>query len=217
MNTPGQLGSTPQRQSMEGGPAGGGGSLADLSLVQIAQELERVTSHIEAERMREREARQAYRAVAEEVEANIEAIRQRARDLLAEQRRRMNSFDGLIGSAGAAQSSPGSPTNGRMGGHASSVSEVKPSAGGRKVNLTDAILLIWTKGGFSEPLTTEEISGALSEVGYSSRASDRSLKSTMNQALAKLCRERKLRRYRIDGTEIVASDKKSRARRYMPA
>lgn len=192
--------------------------MSAMSLVQIAQELEQVTSHIEAERTREREARQAYRAVAEQVESSIAAIRQRARDLLAEQRRRMNSFDGLIGNTPPGHNGPDTPGGrAQKNGRDSSVREVKPTPGGRKLNLTDAILTIWTKGGFSEPLTTEEISSALPDVGYSSKASDRSLKSTMNQALAKLCRERKLRRYRIDGTEISASDKKSRARRYMPA
>lgn len=190
---------------------GGERTPAEMSLVEIAQQLEQVTSLIEAERVREREARQAYKAVAEQVEANVAQIRARARDLLAEQRRRMSSFDGLIGN----------PTGGPGGGggdgrlKAASQSEAKPS--GKKLNLADAILMIWAKGGYNEPLTTEEISGALADVGYSSKASDRSLKSTMNQALAKLCRERKLRRYRIDGTEIAASDHKSRARRYMPA
>ncbi len=191
-------------------------SLADLTMVQIAQELEQVTSLIEAERTREREARQVYRAVADEVEANIARIRKRVEDLLTEQRRRMNSFDGLIGRSAPAASANG-PAAGapRKPGQPASQSEAKP--GGRKLSLTDAILMIWKDGGYSEPLTTEEIAGALPEVGYASRASDRSLKSTMNQALAKLCRDRKLRRYRIDGTEISANDKKSRARRYKPA
>jgi hypothetical protein len=183
-----------------------GRALSELSLVEIAQELEQVTSLIEAQRVREREARQAYKAVAEEVERNVAQIRARARDLLAEQRRRMSSFDGLIGNGAAG--ADGRPK-------AASQSEIKPS--GKKLNLADAILMIWAKGGYNEPLTTEEIAGALADVGYSSKASERSLKSTMNQALAKLCRERKLRRYRIDGTEISPNDHKSRARRYMPA
>lgn len=182
---------------------------SEMSLVEIAQQLEQVTSLIEAERVREREARQAYRAVADDVEQRIAQIRQRARELLEEQRRRMSSFDGLISAGAAGNNGKGKPA---------SMSEVKPGAGsGKKLNLADAILMIWSKGGYNEPLTTEEISGALAEVGYTSKASDRSLKSTMNQALAKLCRERKLRRFRIDGTEIAANDSKSRARRYMPA
>lgn len=196
-----------------GAAAGFGGerTAAEMSLVEIAQQLEQVTSLIEAERVRERDARQAYKAVAEQVEVNVAQIRARARDLLAEQRRRMSSFDGLIGNTNGATGMGGA--DGRT--RAASQSEAKPS--GRKLNLADAILMIWAKGGYTEPLTTEEISGALGDVGYSSKASDRSLKSTMNQALAKLCRERKLRRYRIDGTEIASSDHKSRARRYMPA
>ena len=192
------------------GAIGGERSSAEMSLVEIAQQLEQVTSLIEAERVREREARQAYKAVAEQVEVNVAQIRARARDLLAEQRRRMSSFDGLIGNG------PGGGANGAEGRvRAASQSEAKPS--GKKLNLADAILMIWARGGYTEPLTTEEISGALGDVGYSSKASDRSLKSTMNQALAKLCRDRKLRRYRIDGTEIAATDRKSRARRYMPS
>src|SRR5690606_26501527 len=106
-------------------------------------------------------------------------IRKRVEDLLTEQRRRMNSFDGLIGRSAPAANGPaaGAP---RKPGQPASQSEAKP--GGRKLSLTDAILLIWKDGGYSVPLTTEEIAGALPEVGSASRASDRSLKSTMNQA-----------------------------------
>lgn len=208
MNTPTQLG----HGAVEVKAQATERPISELTMVQIAQELEQVTSLIEAERCREREARQAYRAVADEVEANIARIRKRVEDLLNEQRRRMNSFDGLIGRNTPAGNNGPAAAGARK---APSQSEAKP--GGRKLSLADAILMIWKEGGYTEPLTTEEIASALSEVGYASRASDRSLKSTMNQALAKLCRDRKLRRYRIDGTEISANDKKSRARRYKPA
>src|SRR5688572_8193520 len=171
-----------------------------MSLVEIAQQLEQVTSLIEVQRVREREARQAYKVIAEEVEVNVAQIRTRARDLLAEQRRRMNSFDGLIGGS----SPDGMRSTVGVRGVAASQSEAKPF--GKKLHLADAVRMICARAGYREPLTTEELSGALSDVAYSSKASDRSLKSTMNQALAKLCRERKLRRYRIDGREIATSD-----------
>ncbi len=69
----------------------------ELSLVEIAERLEKVTHAIEAERTAEREARRVYQEVATRVEASIASIRAHARSLVDEQRRRMASFDGMIG------------------------------------------------------------------------------------------------------------------------
>ncbi|HYE03369.1 MAG TPA: hypothetical protein VD963_09060 [Phycisphaerales bacterium] len=186
-----------------------GRQVTDLSFVEIAERLDQVTRLIEAQRVSERQARAAYRAVADEAEKNIAAIRDQARALVSEQRRRMASFDGMLSPEAAGATSTRPASNGAL-------REVKPNTGrGGKMSLTDAILRVWEEGHHDAPLTTEEIAGALRDVGYSTKASARSLKSTMNQALAKLCRDRKLKRYRIDGTEISTTDTRSRARRYM--
>src|ERR1043165_9497731 len=71
--------------------------VAELSLVDIAGKLERITSLIEAERSRERLARKAYQVVADEVDAEIQRIREYARSLVTQQRRRIASFDGMLG------------------------------------------------------------------------------------------------------------------------
>jgi hypothetical protein len=187
----------------------------DMSLVEIAEQLERVTSWIEAERVKEREARAVYDAVRQAVEANIKDIRERAGALVQEQRRRMVSFDGLLG-----QRTP----------QAASMSEAKPqgrgSRGGKsagegggsgKKNITDAILEIWDQERWHQPLTTDEIAEALEDVGYKTTAAPRSLKSAVNQSLAKLCRQGKVFKYRLDGTRISDRESGARARRYMSA
>ena len=89
--------------------------------------------------------------------------------------------------------------------------------GGGRLSIADAMLKIWTLEQYKRPLTTEEIMQALTDVGYTSKASPRSMKSTLNQVLAKLCRERRIRRFRTDGEEIDASDTHSRARMYLLA
>lgn len=187
----------------------------ELSLVEIAERLERVTQTIEAERCVEREARSVYQEVASRVEANIGAIRAHARALVDEQRRRMASFDGMIGErnghaihAGPIEIKP--PSNrslddeGRTG-------EARPS----RLNIYEAVMRVWTLDKYSLPLTTSEIARAIKDVGYVTRAAPRSMKSTLNQALAKLCREKLVRRFRTDGTEIDPDDHHSRARKYM--
>jgi hypothetical protein len=199
----------------------------ELSLVEIAERLERVTHAIEAERCTEREARRVYQETATKVEGNIAAIRAHARELVEEQRRRMASFDGMIGER---------HLNGNGNGHGhsyGSIRELKPGAhddhaqplavaapgegAGRhgRLNIYEAVMRVWTVDKYSVPLTTSEISRAIKDVGYVTRAAPRSMKSTLNQALAKLCREKLVRRFRTDGTEIDPDDHRSRARKYM--
>lgn len=177
--------------------------LSDLTLVEIARELETVTSRIEAERERERQARAVYQAVASDVEAKIRHIREQAEALVEEQRRRMSSFDGLLGrkTQTAAQVEP-KP-------HAAEETDENQRS------LGPAILRVWTLEKYRRPLTTDQIVAALKEVGYQTRAAPRSLKSALNQTLAKLCREGKIKKYRLDGQPIDPGDSTSRARRYM--
>lgn len=191
-------------------------SAGQLTMVEIAQELERVMSLIEAERVKEREARKVYKEVADAVEAEIGRIRERAKTLVQEQQRRMSSFHGFIGDEGAAQSA--------QDGRGASISEVKPvrrsGAGGvdgPPRTIQDAVMRVWTLEGHDRPLTTDEIAEALPEVGYESKAAPRSLKSTLNQALAKLTRDGQMQKYRIDGSPIHPDESGARARRYMPA
>lgn len=197
----------------------------ELSLVEIAERLEQVTRAIEAERSVEREARRAYQDVAARVEAQVKQIRDHARALVDEQRRRMASFDGMFA---------------RNGNGVSAIQEVKPPRGleddddtlaiagrtvlvgqhegasrGSRLNIYDAVMKVWTIDKYQAPLTTTEIARAIKDVGYVTRAAPRSMKSTLNQALAKLCRDRRVRRFRTDGTEIPADDHHSRARKYM--
>ncbi len=94
----------------------------------------------------------------------------------------------------------------------------RPDPGSRpgRLNIYDAIMKVWTLEKYRTPLTTSEISRAIKDVGYVTRAAPRrSMKSTLNQALAKLCRDRAVRRFRTDGTEISPEDHHSRARKYM--
>lgn len=180
---------------------------SELSLVQVAERLEKITGWIEAERVKEREARAAYKAVADRVEARVQEIRGYAESLLAEQRKRMHSFSGLIDRRGP-EPLP------------SSMVEAAPARrepeGGRRT-FTEALLAVWTLGDYRSPLTTEQILEGLAAVGYESRAAPRSFRSALNQALAKLCREGKVIKYRLDGSRIPDVDRLSRARRYMAA
>lgn len=177
-------------------------SPSDMTTIEIVQELEAASGKIEAERVREREARQQYKAIVDDVEAAITEIRNLAAVLVREQRRRLDSFGGLVGEK---------PTHAHPGGRAAG------KAGGRrrgqKGTLAEAILTVQ----YPEPLSTDEILAALGEAGFASNATDRSLKSSLNQALARLCRDGKVTRYRLDGEPIPEHDTRSRARRYMPA
>jgi len=197
---------------------------SELTLVEIAGRLEKITSAIEGERARERVARKAYKVVADEVEAEIERIRGYARTLVTEQRRRIDSFNGMLGKASppplSQSGSSGEMREIKFADHLGELGFENGSAGrdvypGARLSITEAILKVWALERNSRPLTTEEIARALPEVGYTTKAAPRSVKSTLNQALAKLCRDRKIRRFRTDGEEIDASDTHSRARKYM--
>lgn len=211
-------------------------SPTELSLVEIAERLESITRAIEAERSRERDARKVYQSVATESREKISRIRRYARALLDEQARRAASFNGMLepaqaeringdGKGPAAQVGDGGEgvgigegVEGDGGGARGTIREPKPHRrrrGGR-LTLPEAIEMIWgEEGGATRPLSTEEIIAALERIGYATRASERSLKTTINQSLAKLSREGRLRKFRIDGTEITSDDTRARARKYM--
>lgn len=187
---------------------------AEMTLVEIAESLEKVTSWIEAQRVRERDARAAYQAISTEVEANVQRIRQYAQQLLEQQRRKVASFDGLLG-----VEVPAAAANGRAHASARTLSNGTPNGASlpEPRNIAEAILGIWNVGRHDQPLTTEEIAAALPEVGYRSDAATTSLRSSVNQALAKLCRVGRVVRFRNDGSRIPIRDTKSRARRYLAA
>lgn len=178
----------------------------EMTLVEIAEQLEKVTGWIEAQRVREREARQVWQAIASQVEANVQRIRDYAQELVKHQQRKMSNFDGLLG---AGQEVKGLP-------------QTRPipqrSAGSpAPKNLADAILGIWGLDRYADPLTTEEIADALPDTGYESDAAPTSLRSSINQALAKLCKVGTVVRLRADGSVIPPKDKTSRARKYVAA
>lgn len=181
-----------------------------MSLVEVAEQLEKVTSWIEQQRVQEREARQNYEQVKARVESSISHIKSYTKQLLEAQRRKMNSFDTMLGQAVQQQQAPAAHAGRRSSGHSA------PS-GQPPRNMPEAIMAIWTTGKHSEPLTTEEIVEALSEVGYESNAKPSSLKSSVNQAIAKLAQTGYLIRMRSDGTRISIRDKNSRARKYIAA
>lgn len=193
----------------EPSPFAGSKPVDEMTLVEISEQLERVTSWIEAQRVREREARAAYQAVATQVDANVTNIKAYAQSLVESQRRRLNSFDGLLGSRREEEKAPGAHRNGTAPRSRTPVPEPK--------NIAEAIMAIWTSGYQNDALTTDEIAAALPKIGYKSDAAPASLKSSVNQALAKLCRTAKIVRYRSDGTRIPIKDNKSRARKYLAA
>jgi len=183
------------------------GELSQISMIELAKRLDGITAAIEAQRARERQARQAYLKVREEVEAQIERIRSDAALLVREHDRRIRSFDGMIG--------------GRDKGLGDPIAELKPGTdidvpNARPRTIEEAILRIWSLERYCEPLTTEQIALALPEVGYESKAAARSLRSTVNQALAKLSRDGRIRKYRMDGTPLPEDQPDARARRYRP-
>lgn len=179
-------------------------SVSSLTLVQIAERLEKVTAQIEAERTKERDARQKYREVADAVEARITAIKSEAGALVREQQSRLASFDGMLSRRSQGEDEA------RQG-----------FAAGRRrhpldapANIGEAILRLWTLPEHDEPLTTDEIAEGLSTVGYDSKAAPRSLRSAVNQALAKLVRDGKVDKYRQDGSIIGRNEHGARARKY---
>lgn len=178
-----------------------------MNLVEIAEQLERVTSWIEAQRVKEREARVIYQAVAQQVEGAVGQIRTYAQQLVDAQQRKVSSFGSML-------------TKDQVQSLQSRAARPAPSAGRNgkgKMNIADAILSIWSLDQYHESLTTEEIGEALPETGYKSNAAPTSLKSSINQALAKLCRSGQVVRFRSDGSRIPARDNKSRARKYIAA
>jgi hypothetical protein len=181
--------------------------VAEMSLVEIAGALENVTGWIEAQRVREREARAAYQVVADEVDANVRQIRSFAERLVEQQRKRMSSFDSMLGKP--------EPTPALK--YESGKASARPARGVQPKNLADAIAMIWTLDKYSDALTTEEILAALPEVGYQSEAAENSLRSSINQSLAKLCKVGRVVRIRADGSHISPRDTKSRARKYLGA
>jgi hypothetical protein len=160
--------------------------------------------------VREREARAVYQVVATEVEGAVHQIRQYAQQLVDAQNRKISSFSGMLTKDQAqAQARQGRPQNGSV--------QHGPRSSRGKMNIADAILAIWSLDRYKEALTTEEIGDALPDTGYKSSAAPTSLKSSINQALAKLCRSGQVIRYRSDGSRISARDNKSRARKYLAA
>ncbi|MBL8962493.1 MAG: hypothetical protein KF787_12195 [Phycisphaeraceae bacterium] len=182
--------------------------VSELTLVEIAEQLEKVTGWIEAQRVRERDARRAYEQITGQVESNVDQIRRYANELLAAQRRRMNAFDGLLGKQAE-------PPSARPGTRSLAVSTGGGKSG--KKNILDAIYDVWSIERYAEPLTTEDIIAALPDTGYTSNAAASSLKSSVNQALAKLCKVGRVVRLRADGSVISPKDKTSRARKYLAA
>lgn len=187
-----------------------GKPVGEMTLVEIAEQLEKVTSWIEGQRVQEREARAQYQQVAQRVETAISQIRQYAQQLLDAQNRKASSFSGMLTRG---QPQPGQRSRGgsRRG---------QEPEGGRtsgKMNISDAILAIWSLDQYQEQLTTEDIGQALPQTGYKSNAAPTSIKSSINQALAKLCRSGQVIRFRSDGSRISPRDNKSRARKYIAA
>lgn len=184
---------------------GEGRNPSDLSLVEVAQQLEKVTGWIETQRVREREARGVYDRVRQETEANIARIRDYAKELVKHQQRKMSSFSGILG-----QPEPAPASFARSTASA-------PRAGSTPKNLAEAIIAIWSLDQYRDPLTTEDIAAALKDVGYKTDAAEASIRSSVNQALAKLCGTGRVVRLRADGSPIPPRDKTSRARKYVAA
>jgi len=176
----------------------------EMSITEIGGALENVTRWIENERVREREARKVYDAVATEVEAKVATIRAYAERLLKANREKMAAFDGLLG-----VKQTQSPAQTKFGRAPAYLAEPK--------NLGEAILSVWQQDRFAEPLTTDELADAVKSMGYETSAAPASLKSSINQALAKLCKVGRVIRYRADGSMIDSKDKSSRARKYLAA
>lgn len=194
-------------------PFASGKPVGEMSLVEIAEQLEKVTSWIEGQRVRERDARNAYQAVAQEVERSVQQIRRHAQDLVDAQGRKVSSFSGMLARTN------GSPQRreGERSAPAPRQQGEGRSAKGGKLNIADAIVAIWSLPGRDEAITTEDIAALLPATGYKSNAAPTSLKSSVNQALAKLCRAGLVIRYRSDGSRISPRDNKSRARKYLAA
>lgn len=174
-----------------------------MTLVEIAGELEKVTSWIEAQNARERDARTAYEVIRREATTKVNDIKDYAKRLLEHQRRKVTAFGGLLGYSEPAPI-----------GKAPKTRSAGPES---KQNLADAICAIWKLERYADPLNTEEIASALGDVGWTSNAAPSSLRSSINQALGKLSKVGRIVRYRSDGTRISIRDTKSRAKKYIAA
>lgn len=193
--------------------------VSEMTLIEISEQLERVTSWIEAERVKEREARAAYQAVATQVEARIQQIRKYAEDLVSAHGRKLNAFSGMLGRMPEAIEMPSfGGSKPARNGHSKPVSvSVSGASSGsdERRNLADFIESIWSLPRYREALTTEEIAEALPDTGYQTTAAPNSIKSSINQSLAKLCQAGRVVRLRADGSRISARDLTSRARKYI--
>lgn len=185
--------------------------VSELSLVEVAEQLEKVTGWIEGQRVREREARTVYAIVQQQTDLNIKKIRDYAQDLVKHQQKKMNSFNGMLGVQPEVKPMNGSSSSRSAGSRSSNGSSPTPK------NIGQAILAVWGPNYHEEALTTEEIAAALPQVGYRTDAAPSSIKSSVNQALAKLCRVGTIVRLRADGSPIPPKDKTSRARKYLAA
>lgn len=180
-------------------------SVTDLNLMEVAEQLDQIGGWIEHERQRETEARRIFETTVRDVESKVHAIRGYAEKLMEQHRRKMSAFDGLLG-----KSSPRNPL-------ARVATFPKAAASKEPRNLGEAIVSIWTLDRYAEPMTTEEIAEALADVGYESDAAATSLRSSINQALAKLCKVGRIVKFRADGSQISPKDHTSRARKYLAA
>jgi len=190
--------------------------VTDMSLVEISEHLERITKLIEDERVKERDARLVYDAVANAAEANISAIKKHAHELRTTHLKKVAAFDGLLG----IDTAPSRPNLAQRSSTAPAGRRGRPGGGGGgggKQNIQDAIFAVWDNPQFARDLGTDEIIEGLRANGFTSSANDRSLKSSINQNLAKLCRVEKVVRLRTDGTRISSRDTSSRAKKYIAA
>lgn len=185
--------------------------VTELTMVEVAEMLEKVSGWIESEREREREAKANYDTVARDVDSRVKSIKQFAEKLFEHQKRKLSALEGNFGRTSVV-AKPGVRT-------ASFAKTSTPSGGGnaKPVNLAEAIVSIWTHDRYSEPMTTEEISDALSDIGHETDAAPTSLRSSINQALAKLCKVGRVVKFAADGTQIDPRDRASRARKYLAA
>src|SRR5215831_13582806 len=105
-----------------------------MNLVEIAEQLEKVTSWIEAQRVKEREARVIYQAVAQGVESAVGQIRHYAQQLVDAQSRKVSSFGSMLTKeqAQALQARTSRPA------------AAATRNGKGKMNIADAILSIWS-------------------------------------------------------------------------
>lgn len=182
----------------------------ELSPVEVAEQLQLVTSWIEQQRVRERDARAAYELVRKDVEGRIATIRSRADSLVAAQARHLSSFSGLLGRNVLPEQPAPLADRGELASHTRLID------GGSKLSLPEAILAIWREDPVGTPLTTEEIAEALPSTGYLTDAKPTSLRSSINQMLARLVAENRIAKFRSDGSRITSEDTLSRARKYLP-